>query len=234
MDISNMTNEQILAVVDTADKESLRYMCNELEVTFSGNTGEDKLREKIKEAVAERDEPEVDAAAAALAAVIAEKEDEEEPEVVQSTPKSKESLAELLEGDPAKELDVRKRRRMVKAQALRLIRVQVQNLDPADSQVPGALVTCYSKYTGKVAHYVPFGEENEHGWHLPKIIVDDLKTRTYNIRKEIKKSGNAGGVKQYKNVAVKKFAITEMEPLTKAQIADLAREQAAKGSVQSG
>lgn len=234
MDISNMTNEQILAVVDTADKESLRYMCNELEVTFSGNTGEDKLREKIKEAVAERDEPEVDAAAAALAAVIAEKEDEEEPEVVQSTPKSKESLAELLEGDPAKEPDVRKRRRMVKAQALRLIRVQVQNLDPADSQVPGALVTCYSKYTGKVAHYVPFGEENEHGWHLPKIIVDDLKTRTYNIRKEIKKSGNAGGVKQYKNVAVKKFAITEMEPLTKAQIADLAREQAAKGSVQSG
>lgn len=233
MDISNMTNEQILSVVETADKESLRYLCNELEITFSGNTGEDKLREKIKEAVAERDEPEVDVTAAALASVIAEKEGEEEPEVVQSKPKPKESLAELLSGNPAKEPDVRKRRRMVKAQALRLIRVQIQNLDPADAQVPGALVTCYSKYTGKVAHYVPFGEENEHGWHLPKIIVDDLKTRTYNIRKEIKKSNQIGGVKQYKNVAVKKFAITELEPLTKQQIADLAREQAAKGSVQT-
>lgn len=233
MDISNMTNEQILTAIETADKESLRYLCNELEVTFSGNTGEDKLREKIKEAVAERDEPEVDAAAAALASVIAEQEGEEEPEVVQSRPKPKETLAELLEGDPAKEPDVRKRRRMVKAQALRLIRVQIQNLDPADAQVPGAFVTCYSKYTGKVAHYVPFGEENEHGWHLPKIIVDDLKTRTYNIRKEIKKAGQAAGVKQYKNVAVRKFAITELEPLTKQQIADLAREQTAKGSVQT-
>lgn len=233
MDISNLSNAQVLELAATDDKEQLRYLCNELELTFSGNSGVENLQAKIKEAVAERDEPSVDDPVQNALDAINNDDDDEEIEVAKTPEKPKEeSVAELLEGDPAREPDIKKRRRMVKAQALRLIRVRVTNLDPADSQLQGAFVTCYSKYTGKVSHYVPYGEENEHGWHLPKIIVDDLKTRTYNIRKEVKKSGQLGGVKQYKNVAAPKFAIEELEPLTERQLADLAREQAAKGSIQ--
>lgn len=236
-----LTNEQITVLVNgTEDKEQLRFIANELEITFSGNTGVDKLKEKILEAVANRVEPGTDTTPApteaeqAMAEMLndaAKEREEDEEEIQVVTPRDKTTLSkgDLIKMDAAKEPDVKLRRQILKAQATRLIRCRVTNLDPDDSMVPGMLLTAYSKYTGKVTKYIPFGEENESGYHIPKILVDMLKDKTYNLRKKVKRKNGPGH--EIKTTRARKFAIEELEPLTAKELADLAASQQARGAI---
>lgn len=123
------------------------------------------------------------------------------------------------------------RRAIVRSKALRLIRCRVTNLDPADSAVPGVLLSVYTKYTGKVSKLIPFGEENEAGWHIPKILLDDLKSRKFNMRKEKKRHGSSFGVKEYTTVSMRKFSIEELPPLTQDDLDHLAHDQKARGAI---
>lgn len=239
MDISNLNKTELgLLATKTDDKDVLRDIATKLEITFSGNTGPQKLKEKIMEACMEVDEPEdepemeeapMDPVSQALAAHIESKDKDDDVHV--KAVEQKYSVAEMMEMDAAQVKDDKLRRNVIRTQALRQIRVRITNLDPDDAAVPGSMVTCYSKYTGKVSKYIPFGEENEHGYHIPKIIFDDLKARKFAVRKEVKKRGSSFGVKEYKTVWTNKFSIEELPPLTKAQLAGLAAKQAASGSI---
>ncbi len=240
MDISNLSNAEILTMSQTDDKETLRYLCNELEQSFSGNSGVDSLKSKIAEALESREEPEKkDPTQEALNKMILEKEEEEaaalkELEEAIQKPETAEKIdnAYLLSLKPHEIKDVQLRRRAIRAQALRLVRVRITNLDPADSAVPGAIVTCYSKYTGKVGKYIPFDADYyANGYHVPQIILDDLRTRQFTLRKEVKKRGSHFGVKEYKSVPTRKFSIEELPPLSAQEIRSLAETQAATGAI---
>lgn len=237
-------NELKELTAKTEDKEALREIATHVGATFSGNTGVSTLKEKINEIIdveiaaleAENDpDPEdentsVDPVTAALLAQNAEVDLEEDVHVEQV--RVKYTKAQMLEMDAAQVKDPILRRQVIRAQALRMLRVRITNLDPADASVPSTLVTCYSRYTGKVSKIIPHDADfYEHGYHVPKIIIDELKTRTYNMRKEVKSRGTTIGVKEYKTVTAKKFVIEELEPLSEAELKNLANSQQGRGAI---
>lgn len=264
MDIQNMTPADVQALVEgSEDKEVLRSVADQLEVSYSGNTGVSKLKENLLAAIVEAPAtdlpkvPEPETSEDVQDAGVVLVHDQEENDSEQSTLSApdpaimaalnrhqKTKVASTKGSDALPDLSVLVtmnereagiseplRRAIVRAKALRLVRCRITNLDPADAAVPGALITCYNKYTGKVSKLVPFGDENEHGYHLPKILVDELKSRTFNMRKEKKRAGSSFGVKEYSTVQVRKFAIEELPPLTQEELDNLANDQKARGAI---
>lgn len=233
--IENKTPAELLELVEnTDDKEVLRYIANEFEVSFSGNTGVGTLKEKlipVLEAKA-NPEPEVDEndpVVQALAAKPVEPEAPVEKKGVLDLPRTAQAML-----DPhTPGLSEVEKRAIVRARAMRLHRVKVHNLDPADSALEGAIKTAYNKFTGKVSKYIPFGDENEHGYHIPEILLNSLKEEKYTMRKEVKQRGQVSsfGVKQYKTVLMPKFNIEYLDALTESEIAGLAQDQKARGAI---
>ncbi|ACL81333.1 N4 gp55-like protein [Silicibacter phage DSS3phi2] len=245
-DVTKKTPEELLALVEsTEDKEVLRFVANELEVPFSGNTGVGTLKEKLipillekveNQPVNDDDENEdEDQADPVLMAALAAKQNEPKTDA----PKAKKSVLDLPRtaqaqlNPSAPGLTEVEKRAIVRAKAMRLHRVRVHNLDPQDSAVPGAIKTVYNKYCGKVSKYIPYGEENEYGYHIPEILLNALREEKYTMRKEVKQRGQVSsfGVKQYKTVLMPKFNIEMLPPLTKEEIAGLAQDQKARGAI---
>lgn len=242
-DISAKTPEELATLVrDTEDKDILRAVATKVGVTFSGNTGPSTLKEKIltelilDEEPDEDDEPDLqmDENDAIVMALRAKQEAEAKEERKPKAPLSIGEMSKTLQA----ELDPRtpgltkaEVRAIVRAKAMKLTRVRVSNLDPADAAVPGAIISVVNQYLGKVSKYVPFGEENEGGYHLPEVLIKELRGRTYNMRKEIKKAGSSFGVKQYKTVPMRKFAIEILPPLTKDELQNLAKDQKARNAI---
>jgi hypothetical protein len=247
-DVSNKTPEELLALIESTDnKEILRFVANELEVSFSGNTSVGTLKEKLipillekveNQPVKDDDENEdEDQADPVLMAALAAKQSEPKT----NGPKKKKSVLDLSRtaqaqlNPSAPGLSEVEKRAIVRAKAMRLYRVRVHNLDPQDSAVPGAIKTVYNKYCGKVSKYIPYGEENEYGYHIPEILLNALREEKYTMRKEVKQRGQVSsfGVKQYKTVLMPKFNIEMLPPLTKEEIAGLAQDQKARGAIDS-
>jgi len=235
-DISNKTTDELLEIVDnTEDKEVLRFMANELEISFSGNTGVATLKEKILPVLLERQEnenqpsEEIDES---LMGSLANQTTEEtkavlEKKSVMSLPRT----AQALLNPHTLGLTTAEQRAIVRAKAMRLHRVRITNLDPNDSALPGAIKTVYNKFCGKVSKYIPFGEENELGYHIPEILMNSMREERYPMRKEIKTRGQSFGVKQYKTVLMPRFSIEELPPLSKEEVESLAKDQKARGAV---
>lgn len=219
------TDEAIKAVTAMETIEELREAANSVELKFSGNTGEATLRTKLFEYLDAKSEEEGEVVPGVL------KEGENEEIVIAKIPEKAKgpTIEEMLEMDPNEVEDVNLRRQVIRSKALRLHRVRITNLDPADAQLNGAIISTYNKYTGKVAKYVPFGEESENGYHLPEIILKHLKNQKFPLRKEIK--GGSFGVKKYKTTMVPKFAIEELPLLTKKELAELAAHQRASNAI---
>jgi len=246
MDLANLNPTELKELTaKSEDKDALREIASHVGATFSGNTGVATLKEKINEIVdiqieaekAETDpEPEenapLDPVAAALAAQNQVSDEDKDDDVHVKQVKPKYSVAEMMEMDAAQVKDPTLRRNVIRTQALRMRRVRIANVDPADAAVPSTLVTCYTKYTGKVSKVIPHDSENyDHGYHVPQIILDELATRTYNMRKEIKKRGSSFGVKEYKTVVAKKFHIEILPDLTQKELDALAVSQEGRGAI---
>ncbi|UAT28910.1 hypothetical protein PP753_gp48 [Dinoroseobacter phage vB_DshP-R7L] len=233
--IENKSPAELLEIVEnTEDKDVLRYIANEFEVSFSGNTGVGTLKEKLIPVLEAKANPEpvVDEDDPVMKALANKPEPEPEP----AEPKSilelpRTRLAELNPHTPS--LTDVERRAIVRAKAMRLHRVKVHNLDPADSALEGAIKTAFNKYVGKVSKYIPFGDENEHGYHIPEILLNSLKEEKYTMRKEVKQRGQVSsfGVKQYKTVLMPKFNIEYLDALTEDEIKGLAQDQKARGAI---
>lgn len=219
-----MTVHEVIDAVETATSiETLRGLAKQMEVSFSGNTGMDTLRNKLLARLAplvesnpanrkQFDEPD-----------LSGDDDLDEIQVNVAPVKKAPSKASLLKMDPSTIEDIGLRRQVVRAQALRLVRVKIQNLDPNDSSLSGAIISLQNKYTGKVAKYVPFGEESENGYHIPWMMYEHLKQWKFPLRKEQK--GGRFGVKTYKTVMVNKFNVEVLPSLTYAELKELASYQ---------
>jgi hypothetical protein len=237
MNISKLAPaEAIEAVTAMETVEQLREAATSINVTFSGNTGEATLRKKLMDTLkSDLNELEVDETAP-------DAEEEEVPDFggedttedeIQSTAgpaKTGPTMEEILKMDPNQITDPQLLRQVVRAKALRLHRVKITNLDPSDSQLNGAIITAVNKFTGKVAKYIPFGdEEAPNGYHVPEILLNQLKNTKFPLRREIK--GGAFGVKRYKTTMINKFNIETLPPLTKKEIEELANHQRASHAI---
>lgn len=254
MDISTLTPDKALEAVTAMETvEDLRIAATSINVKYSGNTGEGTLRKKLMDVLssdlndATPPEPEEDAVedfpevledlpkvpepdAASLL-----DQDGDEDEIIQKAPILVKvvgpTIAELLKMDPNEIDDQQLVRQVVRARAMRLRRVRITNLDPGDSQLPGAIITALNKFTGKVSRFISFGDENEAGTHVEQILLNHLKQQKFALRKEIK--GGQFGVKRYETRMIAKYAIEELPQLTAEELSELASHQRASHAIDS-
>ena len=120
-----------------------------------------------------------------------------------------------------KEETVGEKRKRLKLEALKLVRIRLTCLNPAKKEWEGEIITVGNSLIGSVKKFVPFNADD--GWHVPYVIYQQLKERQCQI---FQTATDARGNKVRKGKLIKEFAIEVLPPLTKEELDELARRQA--------
>ena len=125
--------------------------------------------------------------------------------------------------DPAepKQETIGEKRKRLKTEALKLVRIRLTCLNPAKKEWEGEIITVGNSLIGSVKKFVPFNADD--GWHVPYVIYQQLKERQCQI---FQTATDARGNKIRKGKLIKEFAIEVLPPLTKEELEELARRQA--------
>lgn len=108
-----------------------------------------------------------------------------------------------------------------------LIRVRVTNMDPNNRDWEGEIFTAGNSVVGTYKKYVPFDTE----FHVPRIILNMMKERMCQVFESVRDSrGNS----VRKGKLIKAFAIQELDPLTPAELKNLAQRQAMANGTAEG
>lgn len=127
------------------------------------------------------------------------------------------------EVDAGEESDTEIRARQERDE-LRLVRVRVACLNPNKRLLRGEIFSVANRVLGTVRKFIPYGEATDNGYHVPYILLQQLKARKFN-QVTIKRLKN--GHTDVTSRLVPEFAIEELPPLTKDELEQLARQQAA-------
>jgi len=119
-------------------------------------------------------------------------------------------------GETQSELRLRKRK-----EASELERIRVTCMNPAKKEWDGEIITTGNSAVGTFKKYVPYN--NEDGWHVPRIIYNQLLERKCQIFVTDK---DGRGNKVRKGKMIREFAIEVLPQLTPAELRDLAQRQA--------
>ncbi len=133
---------------------------------------------------------------------------------------------QATEAKPGKTLSLRQR---LYNEQMKLVRLQITNLDPKKADLHGELLAVGNKFIGTVKMFVPYGEVTDDGWHVPYIIYKELERRKF-LAIRTTKDRRTGQVKVSKSWA-KEFSLTILPPLSEAELKRLAIAQAAAGSI---
>lgn len=255
-DFSVLTLDQLRDVsLRQSDIGFLKNLARWLGIEFAGNIGAPLLRTRISARLTEMEQEEkarrdeevreyrtgysvlagtpVDPVAAALAEQNRFLEQQAQTNRTFSELTREHTHEELLAMDSSRLTDDLLKTRVIQAQALRLRRVRVTNLDPSESEIPGAIITVVNSYTGKVSKYVPYTDEAQvNGYHIPQIIYDDLKSRTYAVVKSVRTS-KSGETIEYRPTQVPKYTIEDLPPLTEKELRELGVSQQTRGAIDS-
>lgn len=150
----------------------------------------------------------------------------------------KERVANAMEGN--KEPEVKEEAKAESAQslvelraekrkeAMKLVRIRYTNMNSRKKDVPGEFFTVANGIVGTIKRYVPYGEAAENGWHVENAIYKMMKRRTFTTT--VTKRDDKG--RPYNtSVERKEFAIEVLDPLTKEELEQLAKDQRASGRV---
>lgn len=131
--------------------------------------------------------------------------------------------AAVVPGSPKVESlqDVRER---IQAECLALIRVRIANMNPAKADLDGELITVASKFLGTITKLIPFGKASDAGYHLPKVVYDDLVGRQF---QQVFLRKNNRGLEEVQTRLVPEYSIQILPPLTTQELAELALQQQA-------
>ena len=122
----------------------------------------------------------------------------------------------MPKGETQSELRLRKRK-----EASELVRIRVTCMNPAKKEWDGEILSAGNSAVGTFKKYVPFN--NEDGWHVPRIIYNQLLERKCQIFVTDK---DGRGNKVRKGKMIREFAIEVLPQLTAAELRDLAQRQA--------
>lgn len=120
-----------------------------------------------------------------------------------------------------KQETIGEKRKRLKAEALKLVRIRLTCLNPAKKEWEGEIITVGNSLIGSVKKFVPFNADD--GWHVPHVIYQQLKERQCQV---FYTATDARGNKVRKGKLIKEFAIEVLPPLTKEELDELARRQA--------
>jgi hypothetical protein len=192
-----------------SELDVLKQRARIMGITFSNNISVEKLREKI------------------TAAQEGASVNEEPADAGQAN-----GQLNPLQGDtadkPAK-VKVKSIRQHIMEESMKLIRVRITNMDPKKKELQGEIFTVANEYLGTVRKFVPFGEATEDGYHIPKCIYDLMASRKF-LQIRTRKNRKTG-TEEVEATYVREFSLEVLDPLTPAQLKDLATQQAAAGSV---
>lgn len=150
----------------------------------------------------------------------------------------KERVAKAMEGnkEPEAEEEVKadsvqsvvELRAEKRKEAMKLIRIRYTNMNSRKKDVPGEFFTVANGIVGTIKRYIPYGEAAENGWHVENAIYKMMKRRTFTTT--VTKRDDKG--RPYNtSVERKEFAIEVLDPLTKEELDQLAKDQRASGRV---
>lgn len=159
---------------------------------------------------------------------LAQAQSQSDPKVEESsTPKIEEpsSAAPSPTPLPSRESALEK----AKKDALKLVRLRIQNVNPAKADLHGEIFTFANEVIGKVSKYVPYDEAGE-SYHVPNCIYKMLKNKKFlNVKTYTDK---ATGKIEINKSWVDEFALEELPPLTPQELKDLALKQKAQNIVE--
>ena len=121
-------------------------------------------------------------------------------------------------------------RQEMKLEQTQLIRCRIQNMNPDKRELPGEIWSVSNKYLGTIKKFVAYGEGSDEGYHVPKILLEMIRTRKFLQITTKPKANNKADI-DVKTRWVPEFAIQELPPLTAKELADLAASQAAAGGL---
>lgn len=107
---------------------------------------------------------------------------------------------------------------------LKLIRVIVTPNDASKREFQSELIQAGNSVLGTISRAIPFGVE----WHIENILLKSLRERQMHV---MVKRKNSEGREYYESKLIPAYTIQELPPLTKEELAELARNQAARNSV---
>jgi len=110
------------------------------------------------------------------------------------------------------------------AEASKLVRVRVVNMNPTRRESKGEYITVSNKMVGTIKRFVPFDVV----WHVEEFIYKTLKNRKF--RKSVDEPDGKGG-KISKNLFIPEFSVEVLPQLTEQELKDLAADQAARGAI---
>jgi hypothetical protein len=122
------------------------------------------------------------------------------------------------------------RRKELQMEALKLVRLRITNLNPQKKDLQGEIFTVSNSFIGDVKRFVPFGETTEDGTHLEWVIYKQLKARRF-LQVKTRKDPRHPGQMIVDQKWVPEFALEVLDQLTEEELKELARTQAAAGSL---
>jgi len=128
---------------------------------------------------------------------------------------------EVVDPPVVVEETVNQRRYRKKQEANELVRIRVTCMNPAKKEWEGELFTAGNSLVGSFTKFVPFNVED--GWHVPKIIYNQMVQRQCQIFTSIR---DARGNTSRKGKLIKEFSIEVMPKLTPTELQELAQRQA--------
>lgn len=144
----------------------------------------------------------------------------------ESTAKDESDEVDESEQDDEEEEEAPKPKKLDKAserkRSQKLVRVIVRPLDPRRTQLDGELVMTGNSAIGTTGKFVPFNVEA--GFHIPEIIYNTLKDRTFT---EFYTVEDKDGNEHTKSRQKKAFIIEVLDPLTEDEIQEIKIRQQA-------
>ena len=114
----------------------------------------------------------------------------------------------------------------MRKEATKLVRVIVRPNDPNKAEYSGDYFSIGNEVLGFITKFVPYN--NEEGWHVPRILVDQIKAQQVQLWRTKKLSNGMDSKEGYLTNA---YNVTELPPLTKSELEELARRQKEYNSV---
>lgn len=184
--------------------DALKERAKTLGITFHPNIGEDKLAEKIKDALA--DKP------AANEANTTQTTSDKEPTSAGEDSKFSDAKASK---DETKDGQRRRKQR----EASELVRVIVTCMNPNKREYDGEIFCAGNRIIGTHKKFVPFDVE----YHVPRVIYNMIKERECQVfvtRRDDK------GRQIREGKLIREFNVTVLDPLTPTELKELAQRQA--------
>lgn len=118
--------------------------------------------------------------------------------------------------------DIATKRAALRAEAMKLVRVNITNMNPFKRDIESEIVSAGNAYVGTVKRCIPFNTSE--GWHVEQILLNTLRERKCQVFRTIK--GTNGQPDRRESQLINEFAIEVLPPLTEKELTELARRQA--------